>query len=34
LPILPALLACADTAFYAKAGVAHGKLEQAAYKND
>ena len=33
LPILPALPAYADTAFYANTGVAHGKVEQASYKN-
>jgi enterochelin esterase-like enzyme len=33
LPILPALPAYADTAFYAKADVPHGKVDQAAYKN-
>lgn len=33
LPILPALPAYADTAFYAKTEVPHGKVEQASYKN-
>ena len=33
LPILPALPAYADTVFFAKSGVPHGKVEQAAYKN-
>jgi enterochelin esterase-like enzyme len=33
LPILPALPAYADTAFYANTGVPHGKVEQASYKN-
>jgi enterochelin esterase-like enzyme len=33
LPILPALPAYTDTAFYARTGVPHGKLEQAKYKN-
>jgi enterochelin esterase-like enzyme len=33
LPILPALPAYADTAFYARSDVPHGKLEQATYKN-
>jgi enterochelin esterase family protein len=32
LPILPALPARDDTAFYAKADVSHGKVEQATYK--
>ena len=34
LPILPALPAYTDTAFYTKTDVPHGKLEQARYKND
>ena len=33
LPILPALPAYTDSAFYAKTGVPHGKVEQATYKN-
>ena len=33
LPILPALPAYTDTAFYTKTDVPHGKLEQAKYKN-
>ena len=33
LPILPALPAYTDVAFFAKADVPHGKLEQATYKN-
>jgi enterochelin esterase-like enzyme len=33
LPILPALPAYSDTAFFAKTDVPHGKVEQAAYKN-
>jgi enterochelin esterase-like enzyme len=33
LPILPALPAYADPAFFAKADVPHGKVEQANYKN-
>jgi enterochelin esterase-like enzyme len=33
LPILPALPAYTDSAFYAKTDVPHGKVEQATYKN-
>jgi hypothetical protein len=33
LPILPALPAYADTAFFAKSDVPHGKVEQTTYKN-
>src|SRR5271170_24760 len=33
LPILPALPAYADLAFFAKADVPHGKVQQANYKN-
>jgi enterochelin esterase-like enzyme len=33
LPILPALPAYADTSFFAKTDVPHGKVEQATYKN-
>jgi enterochelin esterase-like enzyme len=33
LPILPSLPAFGDTAFFAKADVPHGKVEQANYKN-
>jgi enterochelin esterase-like enzyme len=33
LPILPALPSYAEAAFFAKADVPHGKLEQATYKN-
>ncbi|MEO8370139.1 MAG: alpha/beta hydrolase-fold protein [Candidatus Solibacter sp.] len=33
LPILPALPTLTDTSFFAKNEVAHGKLEQATYKN-
>ncbi len=33
LPILPALPAFSDTAFFAKTDVLHGKVEQATYKN-
>jgi enterochelin esterase-like enzyme len=33
LPILPALPAYTDTAFYANTDVPHGKVEQATYKN-
>jgi enterochelin esterase-like enzyme len=33
LPILPALPAYADTAFFAKADVPHGKVDQVTYKN-
>jgi enterochelin esterase-like enzyme len=33
LPILPALPTEADTAFYARAEVPHGRVEQATYKN-
>ena len=33
LPILPALPAITETAFYSRTGVPHGKLEQASYKN-
>jgi enterochelin esterase-like enzyme len=33
LPILPALPAYAETAFFAKTDVPHGKVEQASYKN-
>lgn len=33
LPILPALAGSADTSFYAKADVPHGKVEQANYRN-
>jgi enterochelin esterase family protein len=33
LPILPALPAYTDTAFFAKTDVPHGKVEQATYKN-
>ncbi len=33
LPILPALPAYPDTAFFTKTNVPHGKVEQAAYKN-
>lgn len=33
LPILPALASYADTSFYAKTDVPHGKVEQANYRN-
>lgn len=33
LPVLPALPAYSDGAFFAKTGVPHGKVEQATYKN-
>src|SRR5580693_10704091 len=33
LPILPALPAYTDTAFYARTDVPHGRVEQATYKN-
>ena len=33
LPILPALPAFSDTAFYSKTDVVHGQVEQTTYKN-